>query len=70
MFCIEFWIGGNSVMLYDEKVMNKFKELIEEIKVDKTITPYNNFASKMEFIEAYQIMGMLYTFSSVTSAVI
>lgn len=47
----------------DEPIKGYIKELIEEIKVDKTIAPYNNFASKMEFIEAYQIMGMLYTFS-------
>ena len=38
-------------------------ELIENIKEDKSIKPFNEFASKMEFIEAYQIMAMLYTFS-------
>lgn len=47
----------------DDPIKTSLKELIEEIKVDKSIKPYNNFASKMEFIEAHQIMSMLYTFS-------
>ncbi len=47
----------------DNPIQKYLIELIEEIKVDKSITPFNNFASKMEFIEAYQIMAVLYTFS-------
>lgn len=47
----------------DEPIKKYLLELIEEIKEDKSIKPFNNFASKMEFIEAYQIMAMLYTFS-------
>ena len=47
----------------DEPIKKYLLELIEEIKNDKSIKPFNNFASKMEFIEAYQIMAMLYTFS-------
>ena len=49
---------------YTDKPIKKYLlELIEEIKNDKSIKPFNNFADKMEFIEAYQIMAMLYTFS-------
>lgn len=47
----------------DEPIKKYLLELIEEIKKDKSIKPFNNFADKMEFIEAYQIMAMLYTFS-------
>ena len=47
----------------DEPIKKYLLELIEEIKNDKSIKPFNNFADKMEFIEAYQIMAMLYTFS-------
>jgi len=47
----------------DNPIQKYLIELIEEIKVDKSIKPFNNFASKMEFIEAYQIMAVLYTFS-------
>ena len=47
----------------DEPIKKYLLELIEDIKEDKSMTPFNNFASKMEFIEAYQIMAMLYTFS-------
>lgn len=47
----------------DDPIRGYLIELVEEIKEDKTIKPYNNFAQKMEFIEAYQIMAMLYTFS-------
>jgi len=47
----------------DEPIKKYLLELIENIKVDKTIKPYNEFASKMEFREAYQIMSVLYTFS-------
>ena len=47
----------------DEPIKKYLEELIEEIKNDKTIKPFNEFARKMEFIEAYQIMAVLYTFS-------
>ena len=47
----------------DEPIRKYLKELIDEIDNDKSITPYINFANKMEFIEAYQVMVMLYTFS-------
>lgn len=47
----------------DEPIKKYLLELIEDIKDDKSMTPFNKFASKMEFIEAYQIMAMLYTFS-------
>lgn len=47
----------------DDPIKTCLQDLIEEIKIDKSIKPFNNFASKMEFIEAHQIMSMLYTFS-------
>lgn len=47
----------------DEPIKGYLIELVEDIKNDKTIKPFNDFASKMEFIEAYQIMALLYTFS-------
>ena len=47
----------------DEQIKKYLLELIDDIKDDKSMTPFNKFASKMEFIEAYQIMAMLYTFS-------
>ena len=47
----------------DEPIKKYLLELIDDIKEDKSMTPFNKFASKMEFIEAYQIMAMLYTFS-------
>ena len=47
----------------DEPIKRYLVELIEEIKVDKSVRPFTNFASKMNFIEAYQIMSVLYTFN-------
>lgn len=47
----------------DEPIKGYLIELVEDIKNDKSIKPFNDFASKMEFIEAYQIMAVLYTFS-------
>ncbi|MFA6777410.1 MAG: hypothetical protein WCR80_03090 [Bacilli bacterium] len=47
----------------DDPIKLYLQELIEEIKNDKSITPFTNFANKMEFVEAYQIMAVLYTFS-------
>lgn len=47
----------------DDPIKSYLIELVDEIKKDKSIKPFNNFASKMEFVEAYQIMSMLYTFS-------
>jgi hypothetical protein len=47
----------------DDPIKNYLKELINEIDKDKSVKPFANFASKMEFIEAYQVMTMLYTFS-------
>lgn len=37
-------------------------QLITEKDNDKSITPYINFANNIEFIEAYQVMIMLFTF--------
>ena len=47
----------------DDPIKKYLQELIDEIDKDKSVTPYINFANKMEFIEAYQVMIMLYTFS-------
>jgi len=47
----------------DDPIKKYLQELIDEIDSDKSVTPYINFANKMEFIEAYQVMIMLYTFS-------
>ncbi len=47
----------------DEPIKSYLKELINEIDKDKSVKPFSNFANKMEFIEAYQVMTMLYTFS-------
>lgn len=47
----------------DEPIRKYLIELIEEINKDKSVQPYVNFANKMEFMEAYQVMIMLYTFS-------
>lgn len=47
----------------DEPIKTYLKELIAEIDKDKSITPYKNFARKMEFSEAHQIMNMLYIFN-------
>ena len=46
----------------DEPIKKYLLELIEDIKSDKTIKPFNDFAEKMEFREAGQIMAVLYTF--------
>lgn len=46
----------------DDPIQKNLIELVEEIKVDKSIKPFTNFADKMEFDEACQIMAMLYTF--------
>ena len=47
----------------DEPIKKYLVQLIEEIKENKTIEPFNNFSKNMEFIESYQVMNMLYTFS-------
>lgn len=47
----------------DDPIKTYLIDLVEDIKKDKSIAPFNKFANKMEFIEAYQIMAMLYTFS-------
>ena len=47
----------------DEPIKKYLIELIDEIKLDKSVKPFTNFASKMNFIEAYQIMSVLYTFN-------
>lgn len=47
----------------DDPIKKYLVQLIDEIKVDKTITPFNNFSRNMEFIESYQVMTLLYTFS-------
>lgn len=58
------YVSLNKLLTFtDEPIRKYLKELIDEIDDDKSITPYINFANKMEFIEAYQVMVMLYTFS-------
>ena len=58
------YVSLNKLLTFtDEPIRKYLKELIDEIDNDKSITPYINFANKMEFIEAYQVMVMLYTFS-------
>lgn len=47
----------------DEPIKKYLEQLIKEIDNDKTVKPFTNFANNMEFIEAYQVMTMLYTFS-------
>lgn len=47
----------------DDPIRKYIVQLIEEINKDKSVQPYINFANNMEFIEAYQVMIMLYTFS-------
>lgn len=47
----------------DEPIKEYLKELINNIDDDKTIKPYLDFAKKMEFDEAYQVMIVIYTFS-------
>lgn len=47
----------------DEPIKRYLKELIKDIDNDKSIKPYQTFARKMEFGEAYQIMNMLYIFN-------
>lgn len=52
----------------DEPIKKHLLQLIKEIDNDKSINPYINFANNMEFIEAYQVMIMLYTFSEKTKS--
>ena len=52
----------------DEPIKTHLVKLIKEIDDDKSINPYINFANDMEFIEAYQVMIMLYTFSEKTKS--
>lgn len=47
----------------DNPIKKYLEELIEDIKEDKSMKPFNKFANQMESIEAYQIMAMLFTFS-------
>lgn len=47
----------------DDPIKKYLIQLVKEIDADKTVRPYVNFANNMEFIEAYQVMIMLYTFS-------
>lgn len=47
----------------DDPIKKYLVQLIDEIDKDKSVQPYINFANNMEFIEAYQIMIMLYSFS-------
>jgi hypothetical protein len=47
----------------DDPIKKYLNELIDEIKEDKSMKPFTKFANQMEFIEAFQIMAMLYTFS-------
>lgn len=52
----------------DEPYKNYLKILVEEINFDKGINPYINFAKKLEFDEAIQIMLMVYTFTNMTKS--
>lgn len=47
----------------DDPIKKYLVQLISDIDKDKSVKPYIDFANKMEFIEAYQVMIMLYTFS-------
>lgn len=47
----------------DEPIKGYLLELIEEVNNDKGSDPYVKFANKMGFIEAYQVMIMLYSFA-------
>lgn len=49
--------------LSDDPIKSYLIKLIDDIDKDKSVKPYTDFASNMEFIEAYQVMIMLYTFS-------
>ena len=46
----------------DEPIKQYLLDMIEDIKKDKSIKPFNDFAKKLEFREAEQTMCMLYTF--------
>lgn len=52
----------------DEPIKKHLIQLIDEIDSDKSERPFINFANNMEFIEAYQVMIMLYTFSEKTKS--
>jgi len=47
----------------DEPINGYLVELIEEVNSDKSSNPYVKFANKMGFIEAYQVMIMIYSFA-------
>ena len=47
----------------DEPIKSYLIELVKDIENDKSVIPFNIFANKMEFDDAFQIMSMLYTFS-------
>ena len=47
----------------NEPIKGYLLELIEEVNNDKGSDPYVKFANKMGFIEAYQVMIMLYSFA-------
>ena len=51
------------VNFVDEPIKKYLIQLIKEIDEDKSVKPYINFANNMEFMEAYQIMVMLYSFT-------
>lgn len=46
----------------DDPIKKYLLELIDNIKTDKSIKPFDDFAEKMEFREARQTMAVLYTF--------
>jgi len=47
----------------DEPIKQYLIQLLKDMDNDKTVKPFIDFANNMEFIEAYQVMTMLYTFS-------
>lgn len=58
------YISLNKLLDFTDNPIKKYLiEMIQEIDLDKSVKPYLNFAKKMEFVEAYQVMIMLYTFS-------
>lgn len=52
----------------DEPYKTFLLELIKDINEDKSRKPYVDFANKLEFSEANQIMLMVYTFTNITKS--
>lgn len=52
----------------DEPYKKYLIELVSDIDLNKGISPYTDFAKKLEFDEAMQIMLMIYTFTNVNKS--